>query len=87
MDELKDLLEGLNEEERKVMQYFIKNLSVGEILAVKELRLLYNIDRPEKILDSLIIKGLLEKAPGCFNLSKRVREILKRTSKKQTTLA
>jgi DNA-binding MarR family transcriptional regulator len=86
MKELQDILKDLSDEERKVLEYFIKNISIGEILAVKEIRLLYGIDKPEKVLDSLIIKGLIEKAPGCFNLSRRLREIIKRSSKKPTVL-
>ena len=86
MDELEDLIENLSEDEKKVLHYFIKNISVGEIIAVKELKLIYNINKPEIVLDSLLVKGLIEKAPGCFNLSKKIREILKKRSKKPTML-
>jgi hypothetical protein len=75
---LSKIIEELDPQERMVFEYFKKNISVGEILAVKELRLLYKLEDPLKIIDSLIRKGLLEKGVGCINLASSVREMLKR---------
>jgi hypothetical protein len=75
---LSKIVEELDPQERIVFEYFKKNISVGEILAVKELRLLYKLEDPLKIIDSLIRKGLLEKGVGCINLASSVREMLKR---------
>jgi hypothetical protein len=75
---LSKIIEELDPQERIVFEYFKKNISVGEILAVKELRLLYKLEDPLKIIDSLIRKGLLEKGVGCINLASSVREMLKR---------
>ncbi|HWQ17383.1 MAG TPA: hypothetical protein VNL13_06095 [Sulfolobales archaeon] len=76
--ELERILESLDLEERAVFEYFKKNLSVGEILAVKELKLIYRINDPLKVIDSLIKKNILEKGAGCINLSNSVRELLKK---------
>jgi hypothetical protein len=75
---LTKIIEELDPQERMVFEYFKKNISVGEILAVKELRLLYKLEDPLKVIDSLIRKGLLEKGVGCINLASSVREMLKR---------
>ncbi len=77
-EELESLLSQLSPEERVVFEYFRKNLSVGEILAVKELKLIHKIDDPLRIIDSLIEKNLLEKGAGCINLSSKVKELLKK---------
>jgi len=76
--DLERVIEGLDPQERVVFEYFRKNLSVGEILAVKELKLLYKIEDPIKVVDSLIRKGLLEKGVGCINLASSVRSALKK---------
>ncbi|AFH42961.1 MULTISPECIES: PolB1-binding protein PBP2 family protein [Fervidicoccus] len=78
----KKLYPGLSEEEYRVMDYFLTNLSVGEILAVRELERVYGIKNPESVIEILISKGLLERGTGCYNLSKTVREKL-RSYKKQ----
>jgi len=75
---LSKIIEELDPQERVVFEYFKKNISVGEILAVKELRLLYKLEDPLKIIESLIRKGLLEKGVGCINLASSVREMLKK---------
>ena len=64
-----------NEDEKKVVLYVIKNISVGEILALRELEIL-GVKNPIKIIRSLILKGVLEKGEGCYNLAKVIREEL-----------
>jgi len=77
-EELGRVIGELDPQERVVFEYFKKNISVGEILAVKELKLLYKIDDPLKVVDSLIKKGLLEKGVGCINLAASIRNTLKK---------
>ncbi len=66
----------LRGDERQVLEYFMKNISVGEILAVKELRVL-GVKNPDAIIEKLIEEGFLERGEGCINLSKQLREELK----------
>ena len=61
----------------KVLAYFIMEPSVGELIAVRELRA-SGIRRPEKIIGKLVDMGYLTHSLGCYNLSKELRdEILK----------
>jgi len=64
-----------SEDEKKVVLYFIRNISVGEFLALRELEIL-GVKNPAKIIRSLILKGVLEKGEGCYNLAKNIREEL-----------
>jgi uncharacterized membrane protein len=75
---LEKLLSGLSPEEKRVMNYFISNISVGEIVAERELEVFEGIKNPKEVLDALVSKGLLEKGAGCYNLSKKLRESLLR---------
>ncbi|MEZ0290571.1 MAG: hypothetical protein ABWJ42_05725 [Sulfolobales archaeon] len=78
IDLIKDQIpQDLSKSELEVLEYFLRYLSVGEIIALKEIRLLYKIEEPEQIIDKLIKKGLIERGEGCFNLSRRLREVLK----------
>jgi DNA-binding MarR family transcriptional regulator len=78
IDLIKDVLpEDLGKNELEVLDYFLRNISVGEIIALKEIRLLYKIDDPAPILEKLLKKGLIERGEGCFNLSKNLRDLLK----------
>jgi DNA-binding MarR family transcriptional regulator len=79
VDLVRDLLPSdLTKAELDVLEYFLRNISVGEIIAVRELRLLYKIDDPGPILEKLIQKNLIERGEGCFNLSKNLIEALKK---------
>ncbi|MCI4437435.1 MAG: hypothetical protein JHC33_11570 [Ignisphaera sp.] len=75
-DNIKRKLQELSPEELKVMEYFIQNVSVGAILAVRELKMLYRVEDPKSIIRRLIDKGLLEQGYGCFSLSRPLREAL-----------
>ena len=77
-DYLDALMKEMNKEEITVLKYFIKNRSVGELVAFRELRGLYRIDDPAKVLRRLVELGILERGPGCYNLSKRIIEELKK---------
>jgi ribosome maturation protein Sdo1 len=78
VDSVDKIIENLDPQERVVFEYFRRNVSVGEILAVKELKLIYKLEDPLRVIDSLIRKGLLEKGVGCINLAASVRDILKK---------
>jgi DNA-binding MarR family transcriptional regulator len=60
----------LTDNEFKVLNYFMNNISVGEILAVRELESLFGLKDPKRIIESLIEKGYIERGNGCYNLSK-----------------
>jgi hypothetical protein len=64
----------LDPEERKVFEYFYTNVSVGEIIALRELSARYKVPDPEAVIRRLIDKGLLERGEGCYNLAKSLRE-------------
>ncbi|ARM76303.1 hypothetical protein B6F84_09880 [Acidianus manzaensis] len=48
-------------------KYFKKYLSVGEIIAVRDLKAL-GVKEPEKVIAELMEKGVIEKGEGCYNL-------------------
>lgn len=73
---LYEIIQGLSEEERKVLKYFIQNISVGSIIALRELKALYKVQDPKVVIRNLIDKGLLEQGFGCYNLAKSLREAL-----------
>ncbi len=77
IETLRKALQNLNPEELLVLKYFVQNRSVGELLAIRELRGLYRIKDPGKVLGRLTELGLLERAPGCYNLPKKVLRALK----------
>ena len=68
------IIKSLSDEERKVIKYFITYKSVGELIAIRELKGLYNIKDPAKIITKLINLGIIERGIGCYNIS---REFLK----------
>jgi len=71
MDELSKV--KLTDEELAVLEYFLKNISVGEIIAMNDLKRLVDVEDPEEILRSLIEKGLIERGEGCYNLASNLR--------------
>ncbi|HID80430.1 MAG TPA: hypothetical protein EYP48_01790 [Ignisphaera sp.] len=66
----------LSEEERKVLEYFVQHISVGSIIALRELKAFYRISEPKNVIDKLISLGLLEQGTGCYNLAKPLRDLL-----------
>ncbi len=79
-----NLFKDLGEEEKRVLSYFLNNISVGEIVATRELKVLEKIGNPEEVIDKLVEMGLLERGTGCINLAKEIREEVyrRRTGKK-----
>jgi len=62
----------LTEEEKVVVEYFVAFKSVGEIIALQELRR-KGIKRPTLVLDSLVKKGIIRHGEGCYSLAKEYR--------------
>ncbi len=73
--ELLEKARKLGKEERIVFEYFYKNVSVGDLRAVVELKRL-GVKNPQEKIDELIDMGLLEKGLECYNLAKPLREYL-----------
>lgn len=48
-------------------KYFRKYISVGEIIAIRDLKAL-GVKEPEKVISELMKRGIIEKGEGCFNL-------------------
>ncbi|MCG2871251.1 MAG: hypothetical protein L7H12_01355 [Sulfolobales archaeon] len=57
------------EDIEKAIRYFKSAISVGEILAYKEL-LALGIKSPEIVITKLLEMGVIEKGEGCYNLVK-----------------
>jgi len=66
-----NVLSKLSKDELRVVKYFITYRSVGELLAIRELRGLYGIKDPGKVIMKLIDLGILERGVGCYNISRR----------------
>ncbi len=77
-EELRKKIASLSDEERKVFEYFLTNISVGSIVALRELSTLYKIKNPKEIILRLVEKGLLEQGSGCYSLSQVIRDLLLR---------
>jgi len=72
------VLKSLSDDEKKVLKYFITYRSVGELLAVRELRGLYRVRDPTKIIAKLIDLGILSRGVGCYNISEKFLSYLRR---------
>jgi len=77
-EHLATLIRILTPGERRVLKYFITYRSVGELLAVRELRGLYGVKEPLKVINRLVELGLLERGIGCYNVSRKVMDYVKR---------
>jgi hypothetical protein len=56
------------------IKYFKNVISVGEILAVRELKAL-GVKEPETTIAKLIDMGIIEKGEGCYNLVRNRGEV------------
>ena len=79
-NKLRDLIKKLDRDSLITLKYFLQNKSVGELLAIRELRGLYKVKDPAKTLGKLVELGLLERGLGCYNISRRVFKMLKEGS-------
>jgi DNA-binding IscR family transcriptional regulator len=70
------MLRELSPVELRVLFYMFGEVSVGEMLAFKELKLRYEVEYDEafKAFEALAKNGYIEYVPGkCYNLSKELR--------------
>ncbi|MEB3759042.1 MAG: hypothetical protein GSR82_02650 [Desulfurococcales archaeon] len=81
---LVDAMQKLGNPHRQVMKYFLLYRSVGDLLAVRELKEKYGIKDAERVIIELINKGLLEKGDGCINLPPPLRRYVGRKKAKIT---
>lgn len=79
---LRKVIEGLDHDSLQALKYFVQNKSVGELLAVRELRGLYRIKDPLKVLGKLMELGLIERGVGCYNIRPEVIKALKQLSRR-----
>ena len=75
--ELLEKVRGLSGEERRVYEYFVKYVSVGDLRAVLDLERL-GVKRPQDVIDRLVGMGILERGTDCYNLARPLREARKR---------
>lgn len=60
----------MSEDQKEIeiaIKYFKTNISVGELIAFRELRAL-GIKNPENVINKLIEMGIIERGEGCYNL-------------------
>ena len=74
---LVDKARNLNDEERLVLNYFVENISVGSLRAVKELKA-KGVRNPEEVIARLVNMGFLEDKGDCYNLATPLRELVRR---------
>ncbi|MCE4608870.1 MAG: hypothetical protein F7C36_00610 [Desulfurococcales archaeon] len=72
---LLEQIEKLPPDSRKVAEYFMKHISVGDLRAVLDLKKL-GVKDPESRIEELISLGILEKGVDCFNLSTPLRNYI-----------
>ncbi|GAA5418930.1 PolB1-binding protein PBP2 family protein [Sulfurisphaera tokodaii] len=61
------------EEIEKAEKYFKNVISVGEIIALRELKAI-GINNPEEVISKLMEMGVIEKGEGCYNLVRKRSE-------------
>lgn len=76
---LNEIVRSLTNEELTVLKYFMKYRSVGELLAIRELKALYGIQEPVRVINRLVDKGLLTRGLGCYNIAQDVLKYVKIT--------
>jgi|ECHhosMinimDraft_1075155.scaffolds.fasta_scaffold00009_46 hypothetical protein len=57
----------MEEDLEKAIRYFKSNISVGEIVAIKELKAI-GVRNPEEVIDELIRRNIIRKGEGCYSL-------------------
>ncbi|MET1129213.1 MAG: hypothetical protein ABWW70_07850 [Thermoproteota archaeon] len=75
---LRKVISSLSTEELKAFEYIWENVSVGEIIAERDLLQLYGISKPVQVLRKLRDKELVERGEGCYNLAAWLRRLRKR---------
>ncbi|MCE4614788.1 MAG: hypothetical protein F7B60_04590 [Desulfurococcales archaeon] len=73
-----DEILSLKGDHRLAMKYFLTYRSVGDLLAIKELKEKYGINEAEDVILDLMNMRLLEKGEGCINLPSPLRRYVGR---------
>ncbi len=63
---------SLSKEKRIILNYFMKNISVGDIRSVLDLEK-KGVKNAEELIEEMLEEGFLEKATDCYNLSYPLR--------------
>ncbi|MCC6022420.1 MAG: hypothetical protein LM560_04815 [Desulfurococcaceae archaeon] len=74
---VKEVIDNLSRDEAITLNYFIRYRSVGELVALKELKALYGVQEPAKVINRLVSKGLIKRGIGCYNISEELIKALK----------
>jgi hypothetical protein len=72
---LLELARGLKGEARDAFLYFLDNVSVGDLRAIRDLSK-KGIRDPAGVVEELIEVGLLERGRDCFNVSEPLRRLI-----------
>ena len=78
---LADEARRLEGDERVAFKYFVENLSVGVIRAVKDLKG-KGVKDPQRVIARLVEAGLVEEGGECYNLAAPLRELVRRRGKR-----
>ncbi len=77
---LRKIINSLTRDELKVFEYIWDNISVGEIVFIRDLEGLYSVRRPHLVARKLREKGLIERGEGCYNLPHWLRMLRKKVT-------
>ena len=72
---LKEVMARLDSSELKVFEYVWDNISVGEIVFVRDLERIYGVEKPHLVARSLRELGLIERGEGCYSLARWLRPL------------
>ncbi len=75
---LREVMVRLNADEMKVFEFVWDNISVGEIVFVRDLQRIYGVRNPEQVARELRRIGLIERGEGCYNLASWLRPLRKK---------
>ncbi|QKQ99526.1 hypothetical protein GWK48_03170 [Metallosphaera tengchongensis] len=66
--------ETTNKDIEVAKKYFVTNVSVGEIAAVRDLKAL-GVKEPERVIAELLRMNVIVKGDGCYNLLREKRKV------------
>lgn len=75
---LREIMVQMTADELKVFEFVWDNISVGEIVFVRDLERIYGVKSPERVARELRLKGLIERGEGCYNLASWLRPLRKK---------
>jgi len=69
-------IKSLSKEELEVFKYFLRNISVGKVIANDELRNFLKVANPMDVIKRLAEKGLLEVSKDSITIAKTIRDAI-----------